>query len=200
MAITIICDCGQEIVATDEAAGSYMQCGQCGAWQKVPHPHPAEHTAPPQSQQNAPTPPAQEAQAFNYQKSNPYQQPVQAQNYQQQAAYPPYQPYAAPQQNYSQPYAISLARRIPAGNAPVILGVLGIAGHMMDCVMSLFSVAGCLVLSLLAVVLGIMQTLKYSEPHLVLNGRLGMILGFFGIIAGIILFVISIQNIGELLP
>ena len=92
-----------------------------------------------------------------------------------------------------------LPRSLPAGNAPVVLGILGIAGHMMDCMMSVVSVAACLALSLLALILGIVQARKHTEPRVVLNGRLGAILGFFGLIGGIVLFVISVKHIANML-
>ena len=205
MAITFICDCGQEMVAADDAAGSYMQCGQCGAWQKVP-------------QARGPMPPADEAtelsgranQGFTYQSGNPYQQPQATPNYAQQNAYtppqnapynahPPYPPYYTPPSYYPTTYAryypMPIPRRAPGGNAPVVLGVLGIGVHLMDCAMLYTSAGTALILSALALILGFIQIRKKeAEPRYVLNGWLGAALGFVGLVGGVILMVITIQN------
>ncbi len=197
MSITFACICGRELVAPDEMEGREIRCGLCGATHIVPHKHeaPAREQAPmpgpPRPQQYTPHPPPPPPPS---QPPPPWPGPAAPQTLYE----PPAQPQPVPS---PQPQFHPVVERTPSGVLPVVLALVGIGGHFFDCLIPVLSGVLCTGLSLTAFIVGCAMAAGARTPRAAVNARLGAILGFFGLVAGI-LYIVLIQapQVAEMLP
>jgi len=163
MSITFACTCGRELIAPDEMEGREIRCSLCGATHIVPKSQKA-----PEKREDT-TSPIQPILRDNFRAPPPYAAP-------------------APSPPLSPPLAAPPGR---GGSAklPIILAMFGIAGHLFDCFFLLGSSVLCTGLSMAALIVGWIQAANAPNPRAAINARLGAILGFFGLIAGIIYIV-----------
>ncbi len=184
MSIIFKCDCGRELVAADTMAGKEIRCGLCGATHIVPDksetkapvdttpvPEPHQDSTPPPQQATPPPPPPP---PFGWQVSAPQYNPYRPAS--------PYLPFA--RQPIMRPQG-------PTGTLPVMLALVGICGHLMDCIFSVFTGVIFTGFSIAAVLTGIFAAKNARYPRAIVNARLGAVLGIFGAAAGI-LYIASI--------
>ncbi len=201
MSITFACTCGRELVAPAEMEGKEIRCGLCGAIHIVPHKHdaPAQEQAPkpgpthPQQHTPYPPPPPPPPPPPS-QTPPPWPGPATPQTLYQ----PPVQPQAVPS---PLPQFHPVVGRASSGVLPVVLALVGIGGHFFDCLIPVIPGVLCTGLSLAAFIVGWVMAAGARTPRAAVNARLGAILGFFGLVAGI-LYIVLIQasQFAEMLP
>lgn len=182
MSIIFACICGRELVAADTMAGKEIRCGLCGATHIVPDK--------PESEPPGGAPPAPEP----HQDPTPRQEPTPPPpppppHFGWQVSAPPYNP-SRPAMPYP-PFVRRPAIRPQGatGTLPVVLALIGICGHLMDCLFSIFTGVIFTGFSIAAVITGIVAAKNAAYPRAIVNARLGAVLGVFGAAAGILYIV-----------